>query len=101
MSNTELRHFVCLLRPPRAGFMQNITAEEEAIVGRHFDYLKSLLDRGRLVIAGPCLDATFGLLVFAAESGEDANAIVAADPAVSGGVFTPELHEMRVSLLAR
>jgi uncharacterized protein YciI len=96
---SDLHHFVCLLRPPRAGFMQDMTAQEQAIIDRHFEYLKALLERGRLVIAGPCLDAAFGLVVFAAESEADAKALVAADPAVSGGVFTPELHEMRVSLL--
>jgi uncharacterized protein YciI len=92
------RHFVCLLRPPRADFMQTMTEAEEAIIGRHFDYLKSLLGRGQLVIAGPCLDGAFGLVVLAAESAESANAILAGDPAVAGGVFTPEIREMRVSL---
>jgi uncharacterized protein len=53
----------------------------------HREYLKSLLDSGHLVISGPFTDDSGGLLVYEAESQEQAEALLRADPFAKAGVF--------------
>jgi uncharacterized protein YciI len=68
-------------------------------MGRHFEYLKGLLCEGKLILAGPSLDPPFGVIVFEAETEEEARRLIADDPSVATGVQTPELHPFRASLL--
>ena len=79
--------------------MQDATEDESAVMRDHFAYLKGLLDAGKLVLAGPSLDPPFGIIVFEADSEEEARQIVAGDPSVAAGLQTPELHPFRTSLL--
>lgn len=52
----EPTHFLYLIHPPRPTFVMDMTAEEREVVGRHFAYLQDLANRGKLLLAGPCLD---------------------------------------------
>jgi len=94
-------HFLGISRPPRATFPGDATPEEERALGAHFQYLKRLLAEGKLILAGPCEDASMGLAVFETASEEEARAIAAADPAVTSKVFTCEIKPYRVSLLRK
>ncbi|HEU4965793.1 MAG TPA: YciI family protein [Bacilli bacterium] len=96
---SEKKEFVYKLNPSRPTFIQDMTAEEEAVMGRHFHYLQGLLKEQRLIMAGPCLDAEFGLVVFVAESEEEAREVMNNDPAIKEGVMIADLHPFRVSLL--
>lgn len=94
-----MSQWLCVIRPPRATFMDDSTPEEEKVMRDHFAYLKGLLDAGTLILAGPSLDPPFGIIVFEAESEDEARRLIAADPSVAAGVQTPELHPFRASLL--
>lgn len=94
-------HFLGIYRPPRATFPGDITPEEERAIGAHFQYLKRLLGEGKLILAGPCEDASMGLAVFETADEDEARAIVAEDPAVTSKVFTCEVKPYRVSLLRK
>lgn len=92
--------WVYLIRPVRPGFMETATEAEDRVMGEHFAHLQRQLAEGRLVLAGPCLDAAFGIVVFHAPGEAEAAAMMRADPAVAAGLMTAELHPFRVSLLA-
>lgn len=94
-----MESYVYLLRPLRGDLIRTMTAAEEEILGRHFDYLEARLRAGSLVLAGPCLDGAFGIVVFTAPSESDARLAMEGDPAIAEGVMTGELHPFRVSLL--
>ena len=98
-----MAHFLGIYRPPRATFPNDATPEEERAIGAHFQYLKGLLADGKLILAGPCEDASMGLAVFETNGGNRSEevAIVASDPAVTGKVFTCEIKPYRVSLLRK
>jgi uncharacterized protein YciI len=96
-----MAHFLGIYRPPRPTFIDDATPEEERVIGAHFQYLKRLLAEGKLILAGPCEDASMGLAVFETKDETEALAIVAADPAVTGKVFTCEIKPYRVSLLRK
>ena len=53
----------------------------------HRKNLKSLLDSGNLAISGPFTDDSGGLLVYEAESLEQAEELLRADPFAKSGVF--------------
>jgi uncharacterized protein YciI len=94
-----MANFLAIYRPPRSTFGSDATAEEERVIGEHFQYLKRLLAEGKLLIAGPCEDASMGLAIFEAADEAEARSILAADPAVVGGVFRGEIKPYRVSLM--
>jgi len=77
-----------------------MTEEEERRMQEHFAFLKELLAKGRLLLAGPCEDAAFGVVLFRAGSFEEARATMEGDPAIRHGVAAGEVRPFRVSLLA-
>ena len=92
--------WIYFLHAPREDFAATMTDAEGEVFGAHFAYLQGLLAEGTLVLAGPTLGAVnTGITVFEAPDRAAAEAIMAADPAVAGGIVTGELREMRVSLL--
>lgn len=100
-----LREYLYLLRPARLEMVtEGPTPEEEAIIARHFDYLKSLAERGVMVLFGRTQNKdadTFGIAIFRAESDQAAQRIMAGDPAVQAGVMTARLFPYRIALMAR
>jgi uncharacterized protein YciI len=95
------RHFLYLIKPSRATFVDDMTPQEEEVMAEHFGYLKRLLAEGRLVFAGPCLDGAFGVVVLEVEAEETAFQLMMEDPSVRAGVMAPELHPFRLSLPRR
>jgi len=87
-----------LIHPYRHGFFDDPTVEEEAILDEHFTYLKKAAEAGIVLLAGPCTDDTFGLVIFQAENDEAANAFMFADPSVKKNLMVAELHPMRISI---
>jgi uncharacterized protein YciI len=96
-----MAHFLLVYRPPRATFANDATDEENRVIGDHFQYLKRLLAEGKLLIAGPCEDASMGLAIVECEDEREARNIVAADTAVVARVFSCEAKPYRVSLVRK
>ena len=96
-------HYIYLIRP-RPGFVDSMTPGEEAVMAEHFAYLQDLMTQGRLVMAGPCLDGAFGIVILRVPSQrdsdglEEARGLMEADPAVRAGVMRAELHPFKISL---
>jgi len=93
-----MSEYLYLIHPFRHGFFEAPTPEEESILTEHLAYLKKAAEGGIVLLAGPCLDETFGLVVFRAENDEAANAFMFADPGVKENVMVAELHPMRISI---
>ena len=90
--------YVYLIHPFRDGFYEQPTSEENSIMEAHFQYLQQATEAGVVLLAGPCLDDTFGLIIFRTENEESARTFMFNDPAVKNNVMMAELHPMRVSL---
>lgn len=93
-----MEQYVYLIRPLRANFIDSMTTNESDVMGQHFQYLQDLLKEEKVILAGPCLDGAFGIVIFQAESLEHAQKVMQNDPAVKEGVMKAELHPYRVSL---
>ena len=93
-----MSEYIYLTHPFRDGFFEQTTPEEDLVMEAHFQYLKKATDAGIVLLAGPCLDETFGLVVFRSENDAAARLFMLNDPAVKMNVMMTELHPMRVSL---
>jgi uncharacterized protein len=93
--------YIYLIHPLRDGFFEQPTPEEDSILEEHFQYLKSATDSGIVVMAGPCLDNTFGIVIFHASSIESAQSFMFNDPAIRKNVMMAELHPVHISLQSK
>lgn len=59
----------------------------EAIRPTHREYLRELLAKGQLAIAGPLTDGYGALIVYEAATAEEAEAYLTGDPFHAAGVF--------------
>ena len=92
--------YLYTIRMTRPAMKDDPTPQEQAIMGEHFAYLKARTEAGELLLAGPCLDAAFGIVIFDADSDDAARAIMENDPSVIHGVMQADLHPFRISLLS-
>ena len=53
---------------------------------------------GKVILAGPCMDDTFGIVIFKADNEMEANAFMMADPSIQNNVMMAELHPLKISL---
>jgi uncharacterized protein YciI len=95
----ETTEFLYQIKPTRDNFMSNQTPEEQSALQAHFAYLQNLLHEGKLVLAGPCLDASFGVVILQDVLEDEAHLIMESDPAIVNGIMTGTLYPFRVSLL--
>jgi uncharacterized protein len=69
---------------------------------RHLAYMRSLLDNGTLVLAGPWADQSGALVVFSTEDEGQAWALVEADPyTIEGATNEHRLREWTVVIAAQ
>ncbi len=68
-------------------------AKRQEVFQGHFSNMGRLAEEGKLVLAGPLMEAfpKRGLFIFNVASLEEADALVKTDPAVAAGVFEYEL----------
>jgi uncharacterized protein len=92
--------FLVFLRPTREQMPFEPTDDETRIIGEHYAYLQQLRAAGKLVVAGPSIipGDTFGIGVLDIDDEAEAQAIVAADPAVVTGTMTAEIRPMRIAV---
>lgn len=97
----ETREFLYQIKPLRPDFMENQSAEEKNTLESHFCYLQNLLQEGKLVLAGPCLNASFGIVILQDVDNKEATHIMNNDPAIVHEIMTGELFPFRISLLKK
>ena len=94
-----MKEYIYLIQPRRHAFFESPTPLEEQVMEAHFEYLKQATSGGTVVLAGPCLDETFGVVVIRAENDEAARIFMLNDPSVRNNVMMAELHPMKISLM--
>jgi uncharacterized protein YciI len=100
LKGAYLNHYLIVYRPPRPTFPDDITEQEAAVIGDHFEYLKKLLVDGALLLAGRTEDAAMGLAILRAEHEQQAEQIMRSDPAVKTGIFNATIYPYRLALFA-
>jgi uncharacterized protein YciI len=98
-----MAQFLYKIQPVRPEMLtEGSTETESRTVSEHFSYLKSLMEKGVVILAGRTLNteySSFGIVLFNAESMESARRIMLDDPAVKNRVFRGEIYTYSISLL--
>jgi uncharacterized protein len=102
-SNNLMQQFLYCMRPVRlAMLVDGPTDQEVLILGEHFTYLSKLVEDGIVLMVGRTLStderSSFGIVVFAASSDEEARALMNSDPAIAQGLMEAELFPFTVAL---
>src|SRR6188472_2019024 len=96
------KQFIYVLRlVPRLHAEANWTAEDNAVLGRHFKRFQEAIASGQLILAGRTMEPgekTFGIAIFEAADEAAARTFMDGDPAVTAGLMTAELHPFAVAL---
>ncbi|HEY3405789.1 MAG TPA: YciI family protein [Ohtaekwangia sp.] len=89
------QQFFLKLNPPRPTFMQDMSAEEKAIMQKHVAYWTSLLEEGTAIVFGPVFDPKggYGTGVVSVDNEDHLNRIIENDPAT--GLNNYEFYPMR------
>jgi uncharacterized protein len=99
------KEFIYVLRlVPRLYDDKNWTKADNAVLERHFARFQEATKSRQLILAGRTKepgDRTFGIAIFEAPDEPAARAFMQADPAVSAGLMTAELHPFAVALERR
>ena len=89
------------IQPTRAGMLEEVpTPEEENIVNEHAAYVKRLTEEGVVLLAGRTLNtdaSSFGIVIFEADSDDQARSVMNRDPAVEKGIMQAELFPYRIA----
>jgi uncharacterized protein YciI len=90
------QYYFCKLIPPRATFIQDMNAEERALMGQHTMYTRQHFAEGKILIYGPVMDAgwPFGMAVFQAANEAEVRQILENDPTVLAGLNKFEISPM-------
>lgn len=92
------QYYFLKLNPPRPTFMQDMTAEEREVMGRHLAYLNEQMAKGVVQVFGPVLDpkGPFGVAIIGVETEAERDALIANDPA--NGINRYEFFPMKAVL---
>jgi uncharacterized protein YciI len=79
-----MKYYVFKLKVPRADFTTTMTPAEQTLMQTHGAYLKSLMDKGQVVVFGPVLDpaGVYGLAVVRLGDGVEPDTIWREDPVI-------------------
>ncbi|HZG14816.1 MAG TPA: YciI family protein [Candidatus Bathyarchaeia archaeon] len=84
-----MAHFAAIL------YMQDET-KNQAVRPDHLAYLDELNSQGKIFAKGPFVDGAGGMVIYIADSLEEAKELAEKDPYVIQGVRRLELHEWKI-----
>ena len=80
--------YFVLMHSPGPAWDHGKSFRDQPGVDAHVGYMSGFADKGQIVLGGPFLDNSGGMMVFDVASLEAAQAIAAADPTVKSGLLT-------------
>lgn len=97
-----MQHYLYQLKlVPRITQSKMWTPDDEAIVSEHFKRLKALTEKGVVLLAGKTNrenEDGFGIVIFLANSIDEAKDLMNSDPAVAKGLMTATLFDYMIAL---
>jgi uncharacterized protein YciI len=104
-STKQNKIFIYLLKLTPGYFDDNNWKEmDKQTVQVHFNRLQDMLSKGKLILAGRAdveNEKTFGIVIFEADSFEEAVRIANEDPAVKAGIMSVEVFPFSLPLMKK
>ncbi|CAN7518517.1 YciI family protein [Duganella sp. LjRoot269] len=91
-----MKYYLCKYIPPRANFLSTISADEQAWMQQHGNYLNQLLEQGAIVAHGPVIDETggYGVSLYQIADDQEIDALTSEDPIIKHGIGHYEHYTM-------
>ena len=103
MADAVKEQFIYVFDPVRPELVTDPdawTEEDTRIAGEHFTYLQRATHEGIVILAGRSLDGKGpAVVIFEADTEDDARRFMEADPFVAGGLMRASLHPFRAALV--
>ena len=103
MAESPKEQFIYVFDPVRPELVTDPdawTEEDTRIASEHFAYLQKATAERIVILAGRSLDGEGpAVVIFEADSDEQARSFMEADPFVSGGLMRAKLHPFRAALV--
>jgi uncharacterized protein YciI len=98
MESESMPLFAYLLEPVRGGMVTDPTEAERAVNARHFEYLKSIHESGRLRFAGRLAeDGGLGMVVVDVADDAQAHELMEGDPLISEALMKGRVCAIRAA----
>jgi uncharacterized protein YciI len=105
MAETTKQHYIYVFDPVRPELVTNPdawTEEDNRIAEAHWNHLVRATEQGIVILAGRSLDGIGpAVVIFEAESEDEARLFMESDPFVAGGLMRATLHPFRAALVRR
>ncbi|MCS3748337.1 MULTISPECIES: YciI family protein [unclassified Xanthomonas] len=91
-----MKYYLCKYMPPRAEFLQTMSADEKTWMAQHGVFLDSLLAQGIIVAHGPVMDPAggYGVSLYRIADDQQIEQLTAQDPIVRNGAGHYEHYPM-------
>ena len=103
MAEPSKEHYIYVFDPVRPELVTDPdawTEEDTRIASEHFAYLQKATRQRIVILAGRSLDGEGpAVVIFEADSEEQARSFMEADPFVAGGLMRAKLHPFRAALV--
>ena len=94
-----MNHYLIRYSGTTPEFPNDISELQTVAIANHFEYLKNLLDEGKLILAGRTEDAEIGIAIILAHDDTEAQTIFENDPAVLNGIFQGTVKPFSLALM--
>ncbi len=100
MTQTPQAHpvYYVMLHSPGPAWAKDIPFREQPGVETHVQYMAELLQQGLIVMGGPFLDDSGGMMISRSPTLEEAQQTANKDPAVQSGLLRVEVHPWMVPM---
>jgi hypothetical protein len=92
-------HYFVKLTPPRASFVQDMTAEERRLMEEHVQYTHEQFVAGKVLAYGPVLasEGPFGFAIYEVENEAEVRKIIENDPTARASLNRIECYLMHLA----
>jgi len=77
--------------------MENLKPLNEELIKAHVCHLKQLDETGKLILCGPFTDYPGGMVIFRAETSDEAKQIAQSDPFIASGYKSYDLRSLELA----
>jgi uncharacterized protein YciI len=98
--NEVIKHpmYYVFLHTPGPNWQKGVEFQEQKGVRDHIKYMRNQLDEGLLLMGGPFLDNSGGMMICKTPDSETAKSIANADPAVVSGLLNVKVRKWMVPM---
>lgn len=90
--------FFVLIHTPGENWVDSLSFQEQPNVMEHVKYMSTFLKSKKLIMGGPFLDNSGGMMIYKCEKIEEAEKIANDDPCVKNGLLNVEVKQWLVPM---